>query len=71
VSDLERSGSRLPRRSREQRAFRLVVATGALGTVAVVGLVLWIAGVVGFGIPFLAAVLAVICGFLFRRTVSG
>lgn len=70
MSDLERSGSRLPRRRREQRAFRLVVATGALGTVAVVGFVLWIAGAIGFGIPFLAAVLAVICGFLFRRTVS-
>jgi hypothetical protein len=70
MSDLERSGSRLPRRTREQRAFRLVVAGGVLGSVAVVGFALAIFGVVGFGFPLLAAVLAMICAFLFRRTVS-
>jgi hypothetical protein len=70
VSDLERSGSRLPRRTREQRAFRLVVASGVLGSVAVVGFALAIFGVIGFGWPFIAAILAVICAFLFRRTVS-
>jgi hypothetical protein len=70
MSELERSGSRLPRRSREQRAYRLVVAGGAFGVIAVVGFVLAIAGVVGWGIPLLSAVLAAVCALLFRRTVS-
>jgi hypothetical protein len=48
----------------------LVVAGGAAGAVAVVGLVLAIAGVVGIGIPFIAALVAVACALLFRRTVS-
>ena len=71
MSELERSGgSRLSRRAREDRAFRLVLASGALGTVAVVGLVLAVLGVVGAGLPILAAILAVVCGVLFRRSVS-
>jgi hypothetical protein len=70
MSELERSRSRLPRRAREQRAYRLVLATGTLGVVAVVGFVLAIAGVIGAGLPFLAAALAVVCGLLFRRAVS-
>jgi hypothetical protein len=32
--------------------------------------VLAIVGVMGFGIPVLAALVAVLCGWLFRRTVS-
>ena len=71
MSDLERSGSRLPRRTREERAYRLVVAGGTLGAVAAVGLVLAVIGVIGWGIPLLAAVLAAICGLLFRRAVRG
>ena len=70
MSDLERRPPRLPRRTREERAYRLAVAGGTLAVVAVIGFVLAIAGVIGAGIPFLAAVLAVICGLLFRRTVS-
>jgi hypothetical protein len=69
MSDLEPSRSRLPRRTREERAYRLVVAGGALAVVAVVGFVLAIAGVIGGGIPFVAAALAVVCGLLFRRAV--
>jgi hypothetical protein len=38
--------------------------------VAVVGFVLAAVGVLGFGIPFLAVIVAVVCGLLFRRTVS-
>jgi hypothetical protein len=68
VADLERSPSRLPRKTREERAYRLVLAGGTLGVVAVVGFVLAIAGVIG--IPFLAAVLAVVCLLLFRRAVG-
>jgi hypothetical protein len=70
VSDLERSPSRVPRRTREDRAYRLVVAGGTAAAVAVVGFVLAIVGVIGLGIPFIAAVVAGVCFLLFRRTVS-
>jgi len=70
MSDLERRPSRVPRKTREQRAYRLVMAGGAFGVVAVVGFVLAIAGVLGWGIPFLALVVAVVCGLLFRRAVG-
>jgi hypothetical protein len=70
MSDLERrSGSRPSRRQREQRAYNLVLATGGLGVVFVVGSILAIAGVIGWSIPILAAILAVVCGVLFRRAV--
>ncbi|HET9737173.1 MAG TPA: hypothetical protein VFP78_03555 [Solirubrobacteraceae bacterium] len=70
MSDLERrSGSRPSRRQREQRAYNLVLAAGGLGVVFVVGTILAIAGVLGWSIPILAAILAVVCGVLFRRTV--
>jgi hypothetical protein len=69
MSDLERRRSTLPRSARERRAYRLVVTGGAFAAIAVVGFVLAIAGVIGAGIPFIAAVLAVVCGFLFRRTL--
>ena len=71
MSDLERrSGSRPSRRQREQRAYNLVLASGGLGVVFVVGAVLAIVGVIGWTLPILAAILAVIAGVLFRRTVS-
>ena len=45
MSDLSRSSGGPPsRRSREQRAYRLVVTGGVAGVIAVVGLVLAIAG---------------------------
>ena len=44
---------------------------GVLGLVGVAGLVLAIFGVVGAGIPILLLIIAAVCGFLFRRTVSG
>jgi hypothetical protein len=40
------------------------------GAVAVVGAVLAIAGVLGWGLPLIAVVVAAVCFFLFRRTVS-
>ena len=65
-----RSGGPPSRRSREQNAFRLVVTGGAAATVAVVGVVLAIVGILGWGLPVLAIIVAAICGLLFRRTVS-
>jgi hypothetical protein len=38
--------------------------------IAVVGFVLAAVGVIGFGVPFLAAIIAVVCAVLFRRTVG-
>jgi hypothetical protein len=71
MSDLERrTGSRPSRRQREQRAYNLVLAGGALTLVFVVGTVLAILGIIGWSIPVLAAILAVVCALLFRRTVS-
>jgi putative flippase GtrA len=72
MSDLTPRGGRyVSRRSRRDRAYRLVLAGGAAGVVAVVGFVLAIAGVIGLGVPVLAAIVAVVCALLFRRTVSG
>jgi hypothetical protein len=64
------SGGPPSRRSRERRAYQLVLVGGAAGAVAVVGFVLAIVGVMGFGIPFIAAIVALVCGLLFRRSVS-
>jgi hypothetical protein len=58
------------RRQREQRAFGLVVVGGTAGVVAVVGLILAIAGVVGSGVWIIAAIVAVVCALWFRSTVS-
>jgi hypothetical protein len=64
------SGGPLSRRGRERRAYQLVLAGSAAGTIAVVGFVLALFDVMGFGIPFIAAVIAVVCALLFRRTVG-
>jgi hypothetical protein len=64
------SGGPPSRRGRERRAYQLVLAGSAAGTVAVVGFVLALFDVIGFGIPFIAAVIAVVCLWLLRRTVG-
>jgi hypothetical protein len=70
MSQIEpRSGSRLSRKAREQRAYRLVLATGAFGVLAIAGFLLAIVDVIGFFLPVLAVVLAVICVMLLRRTL--
>ena len=43
---------------------------GIAGAVAVIGAVLAAIGVFGWGVPVLAAIVAVICFLLFRRSVS-
>ena len=70
MGDLERRPNRTPRRAREQRAYRYAVTGATAGVVAVVGLLLAIAGVIGSTLWLLAAVVAAICGILFWRTVS-
>jgi hypothetical protein len=71
MSDIERrsSGSRPSRRAREQRAYRLVLGTGAFGALFVAALVLSIVGVIGGGWVVVFAVLAVVCGLLLRQTL--
>ncbi len=71
MSNLEpRSSKRISRKDREARAFRLVVAGSAFGAIAVIGLLLAIVNIVGFGIPLLSGIIAVICLVLFRRNVG-
>lgn len=72
MADIDRRPpSHLSRRRREQRAYRLMLATGGLGAIAVIGIVLAIAGVIGGFWPFVALVAAVVCGLALRRTLSG
>lgn len=71
MADIEKRGSYTPRRVRERRAYQLVVTGGVAGGVFVVSLVLSIAGVIGATLPVIALIVAVICLFMFRRTVGG
>jgi hypothetical protein len=71
MSDLIPGGGRPPsRRQRERRAYQLVLAGGGASLVAVVGAILAIVGILSWGLPVAAAVLAVVCAILFRRTVG-
>ena len=67
MADLQR---RTPRHVRERRAYRLALTGGSAGAIAVVALVLAVAGVISAGIPVIALVVAVLCLVLFRRNVS-
>jgi hypothetical protein len=71
MSELDRRESYTPRRTREQRAYRLAVVGGVAGLAGVVGLALAVFGVIGAGLPILALIVAAVCGWLFRRSVSG
>jgi hypothetical protein len=70
MADLTNRPKYTPRRTREQRAFRLVQVGGVAGAVAVVGFVLALFGVIGLGIPLLAAIVAIVCVVLFRSVVG-
>ena len=70
MSDIERrGGSRPTRKKREQRAYRLVVATGTFGLIGVVGILLAILTSFGAGWPIVSLIIAAICFMLLRRTV--
>ena len=64
MADLEKRGSYVPRRTREKRAYQMVLGGSGLAVAAVV---LFVIGMGGLG--FLALILAAICGFVFLRTV--
>jgi len=72
MSDIQRRSSNRPtRRQREQRAYQLVMASGAFGLVAVVGLLLAIATSFPSAVWVISAIVAVVCFLMFRRMVSG
>jgi hypothetical protein len=66
MSNIERRG---PHSQRVDRGYRLVLATGTFSIIAVVAVVLAIAGVVSLGWALLAAAAAVVCAWLLRRMV--
>ena len=71
MSDLQRrSGTRLTRKQREARAYRLTMATGGFTVVAVVTLVLALVTSLSFGIPFVAIVLAAVSGWMLKNTLK-
>ena len=70
-SPARRPASGLSRRTREDRAYRLVIAGGAAGAIAVVTFVLAVVGIVGFAWPFVAVIVALVCGLMFKRTTGG
>ncbi|MEA2422993.1 MAG: hypothetical protein QOF55_2092 [Thermoleophilaceae bacterium] len=58
------------RRKTEQRAYGLVLVGGTAAAVAVIGTLLAIFGVVGGGLPLIAAIVAAVSLLLFRSTVG-
>jgi hypothetical protein len=70
AGDLQKRGAYTPRRVREQRAYRLVVAGSVAGIAGVVGVVLAVAGVVSAALPIIALLLAALCAFGFMRMVG-
>lgn len=70
MAHLQKRGGYTPRRARERRAYRLVVAGAGTGVLGIVTLVLAVAGVMGFGVPVILILVALACLGLFRATVS-
>ena len=60
----------LSRGQKEKRAYSLVLVGGGAGVAAAVFLVLAVVGVMGIGPAFLAAIIAAVAAFLFKRTVG-
>jgi hypothetical protein len=70
MADIQKRGSYTPRRVREQRAYRLVQVGGGAGVVAVVGIVLAAAGVIGATLPIVALIVVAICVVMFRSATG-
>jgi VIT1/CCC1 family predicted Fe2+/Mn2+ transporter len=70
MSDIERrGGSRPTREQRVDRAYKLVLATGAFGLIGVAGILLAIFTAFNGGWAVLSLIVAAICFMLLRRTV--
>lgn len=71
MSDLSRRSAGPPsRRSRERNAYRAAMVGGTAAAIGVVTLVLAAIGIMGFAIPVLAIIVAIVCALWFKRTVS-
>jgi len=70
VADIQKRGNYTPRRERERRAYQLVVTGGIAGGVGVVSLVLALVGVIGYTLPVVSIIVAVLCAVMFRRMVG-
>lgn len=71
MSDLSRRpGNRLGRRERVDRAYQLTLAGGTASAVFVVTAVLAVVGILGWGLPVISLIVAIVCLMLFRRAVS-
>jgi len=70
VADIQKRGSYTPRRTREKRAYQLVVAGGVTGTAGVALLVAAVLGAGTGGWAVVALVVAAICVLMFRRQVG-
>jgi hypothetical protein len=70
MSNLDRRRGYTPRRAREQRAYRLALASGGTGTLGVIGLVLSVVGVVSAFWPIVLLIIAALCAFGFMRTTG-
>lgn len=66
MADLQKRGGYTPRRAREQRAYR-AAQVGSIAGVGTVGTaILAIAGVIGWGIPIILAILTALSLWAFR-----
>lgn len=70
MADLQKRGGYTPRRQREARAYRLVAGGGLAGTIAVVSVILALAGVISWGLPLVAIIVTIFCVVMFRRSVN-
>jgi hypothetical protein len=70
MADIQKRQGYTPRRTREQRAFRMVKVGSVTGVLGVGTLVLAIAGVVSAWIPILLIILTAVAVFRFM-TVTG
>ena len=66
MADLQKRGSYTPRRSREQRAYRLIQVGGGAAVVGVAGVALSAVGIVSTWLPILAFIVVAVCVFAFR-----
>jgi hypothetical protein len=70
MAGIDKRGSYTPRRTREQKAYRLVQVGAGASVVAVAGIVLDIVGVIGLALPLVAILVAIAC-FVMFRTATG
>ena len=70
MANIEKRGGYTPRRTREQRAYRMVVVGGASGVAGVVGLVLAVAGTISAIWPILLLIVCGLCVVGFRNATS-